>query len=125
MRFTSPRTGEGCFLLIDSRGYIDLSKWNMSCEFGEGIDVRDFPEELGADDCPCEREQHYSRQIRPSETRLLIVQMSRRDLLLVKKLEWTMNWIISSTEGGEKPDGTREGKGREEIVISSTEVIHG
>lgn len=41
------------------------------------------------------------------------VQMSRRDLLLVKKLEWTMNWIISSTEGGEKPDGTREGKGRD------------
>lgn len=54
MRFTPPETREGRFLLVDSRGYIDLSERNMSCELGKRIDVRDFPEELGADDRPRE-----------------------------------------------------------------------
>ena len=56
----------------------------MSREFGERIDVRDFPEELGADDRPRKREQHWPKRDRRSET---MTPTLRRDSLLVKKLE--------------------------------------
>ena len=39
-------------LLIDGRRYIDLSEWDMSCEFRESIDVRDLSEELGTNHRP-------------------------------------------------------------------------
>jgi hypothetical protein len=87
MKRTPPETYGERFLLIDRRGYVDLSERDMSCEFGERIRVRDLPEELGADDCPCEREQHWPRQIRPSEKASPNTQMLRIYSLLVKKLE--------------------------------------
>jgi len=64
------RNLENLLSLVDSRGYINLSEWDMSCEFGERIDVRDFPEELGAYDCTREGEQHWPRRIHRSETTL-------------------------------------------------------
>ena len=97
--------------LIDSRGYVDLSEWDMSCELGERIDVRDFPEELGAYDCAREGEQHWPRRTRPSETTFHTCADVGKRLTFGEKVGVNDELVeINAVEEREKPDAGREGR---------------
>ena len=99
----------GNLSLIDSRGYIDLSERDMSCEFGKRIDIRDFPEELGTYDCTREGEQHWPRQSYPSETMLPTCTSVEKGLTFGEKVGVNDELVeINVVEEREEPDGRRE-----------------
>ena len=82
----------------------------MSREFGKRIDVRDFPEELGAYDCAREGEQHWPRRVHPSEMTLPAWVDVEKRLTFGEKVGVNDELVeINAVEEREEPDGRREG----------------